>query len=377
MSVEIREVKTKRDFVKFVKFPLRMYRHHPQYVPDLYIDSIANLDADKNPMGKYSKFTKFLAFKDGKVVGRVAAIINEIANESWNHKQVRFGWIDFIDDKEVSRALIEAVIDFGKKYGMTEIAGPLGFTDLDNEGVVVEGFDVISSFMLKTNFPYYKDHFEALGMTKEVDWLEFKIYVPDEMPERFTRANKIIMERYNLHIRKITKREVRKENYGQKIFDLINIAYKDLYDYTKLPQEVIDNYIKTYLGLLDLNYVVLVENEKDELVGVGVTMPSLSHAVQKTHGYLFPFGWWHIVKSMYIKHEDALELLLIAAHPDYKNKGISALIMSEIHPRVKKGGFKWADSNGELESNASMQNAWNLFEKELVRRRRVYGMKIE
>lgn len=377
MSVEIREVKTKRDFVKFVKFPLRMYRHHPQYVPDLYIDSIANLDADKNPMGKYSKFTKFLAFKDGKVVGRVAAIINEIANESWNHKQVRFGWIDFIDDKEVSRALIEAVIDFGKKYGMTEIAGPLGFTDLDNEGVVVEGFDVISSFMLKTNFPYYKDHFESLGMTKEVDWLEFKIYVPDEMPERFTRANKIIMERYNLHIRKITKREVRKENYGQKIFDLINIAYKDLYDYTKLPQEVIDNYVKTYLGLLDMNYVVLVENEKDELVGVGITMPSLSRAVQKTHGYLFPFGWWHIVKSMYIKHEDALELLLIAAHPDYKNKGISALIMSEIHPRVKKGGFKWADSNGELESNASMQNAWNLFEKELVRRRRVYGMKIE
>ena len=228
MSVSIKTVETKADLKAFVKFPLELYKGCPYYVPNLYVDEMSTLDMAKNPMGKYCKSRKFLAYKDGKLAGRCIAIINEIANRDWNHAEVRFGWIDFIDDKEVSRALLESVIAFGKEYGMTQVSGPLGFTDFDSEGCVVEGFDDISSFMLKYNYSYYGEHFEALGMTKANDWLEYRIFMPTEVPEKVQRAAALVSERYNLHIRKITKREVKKEGYGQKIFDLVNRTYCQL-----------------------------------------------------------------------------------------------------------------------------------------------------
>lgn len=377
MSVTIKRVETRKELRAFVKFPLKLYKGCPYYVPNIFTDELTALDMSKNPMGKYAKAEKYLAYNEkGEIVGRVAAIINEIANRDWNHAEVRFGWIDFIDDKAVSRALLEAVIAFGKEHGMTQVSGPLGFTDFDNEGCVVEGFDDISSFMLKYNYPYYGEHFEALGLSKVNDWLEYRIYVPEKVPEKVTRAAAIVAERYGLHIRKITKRQVKSENYGQKIFDLVNRTYCELFDFTVLPPEVIDQYVKTYLGLLDLRYVTLVENADGKLVALAISMPSLAHAVQKGRGYLFPLGWWHLVKSMYIKHEEALELMLIAVDPEYRNMGVHAMLFNELIPSLIEGGFKYGESNAEMETNNKVQNLWNMYEREFKRRRRVFSKEI-
>ena len=376
MSVVIKTVESAKELREFVKFPLRLYKDCPYYVPNLYLDELTALNPSKNPMGKYSKSKKFLAYKDGKIVGRVMAIINEIANRNWNHAEVRFGWIDFIDDKEVSKALIEAVIAFGRENGMNQISGPLGFTDFDNEGCVVEGFDDISSFMLKYNYPYYGEHFEALGMGKVNDWMEYRIYVPDQVPEKIVRASALISERYGLKICKITKREVKKEKYGQKIFDLVNRTYCELFDFTVLPPEVIDSYVDTYLGLLDLKYVTLIEDKDGKLVALAVSMPSLAQAVHKCRGYLFPFGWWHVIKSMYLKHEEALELMLIAVDPEYRNRGVHAMLFNELIPAIKEGGFKYGESNAEMESNNKVQNLWNDYRREFKRRRRVFSKEI-
>ncbi len=376
MSVTIKTVETKQDLKTFVKFPLKLYKGCPYYVPGLYMDEMSALDPSKNPMSKYADSRLFLAYKDGVVAGRVAAIINHIANKDWEHAEVRFGWIDFIDDMEVSKALIDAVVAYGKEQGMKTVSGPLGFTDFDNEGCVVEGFDDISSYALHFNYEYYGKHFEALGMTKANDWLEYRIYVPDVVPEKVTRAAALVSERYNLHIRKITKRDVNKGGYGQKLFDLINRTYNALFDYTVLPQEVIDSYVKSYLGLLDLNYVTVVEDAQDNLVALAVTMPSIARAVHKANGYLFPFGWWHLIKSMYIKHEEALELLLIAVDPEYRNRGVHAMLFNEIIPNLIKGGFKYGESNAEMETNTSVQNIWNGYQKDFKRRRRVFTKEI-
>ena len=376
MSVVIKTVTSRKDLRRFIQFPLDLYKDCPYYVPGLYLDERAALDPARNPMSRYAKCALFLAYKDGRLAGRVAAIINEIANRDWNHQEVRFGWIDFVDDREVSRALLEAVIGFGKQYGMTQVSGPLGFTDFDNEGCVVEGFDDISSYALRYNYSYYSAHFEALGMTKANDWLEYRIFVPAQVPEKVTRASALIAERYNLHVRKITRRDVKKEKYGQKIFDLVNRTYCQLFDFTVLPPEVIDQYVDTYLGLLDLKYVTLVEDAAGKLIALAVTMPSVARAVQKSRGYLFPLGWWRLLKSMYFKHEEALELLLIAVDPEYHNRGVHALLFNEIIPNLIEGGFKYGESNAEMESNNSVQNIWNGYQKEFKRRRRVFSKTI-
>ena len=376
MSVTVRKVESAKELRVFVKFPLRLYKGCPYYVPNLYMDDISALDPEKNPMGKYSKSCKWLAYKDGKVVGRVMAIINEIANKDWKHEEVRFGWIDFIDDKEVSKALLEAVIAFGKEHGMTQVSGPLGFTDFDNEGCVVEGFDDISSFALKYNYPYYAEHFQALGLTKANDWLEYRIFVPEKVPEKVTRAAALVSERYGLKVKKITKKDVYKGGYGRKFFDLINRTYSGLYDYTVLPPEVIDKYVDTYLGLLDLKFLTLVEDKDGKLVALSVCMPSIARAVKKGNGYLFPLGWWYLLKSMFIKYEEALELLLIAVDPDYRNKGVIAILFNEIIPCLIDNGFKYGESNAEMETNNAVQNLWNDYRREFKRRRRVFSKPI-
>ncbi|MBP3202136.1 MAG: N-acetyltransferase [Bacteroidales bacterium] len=372
MSVTIKIVRSKKELKEFVKFPLKLYKDCPYYVPSLYMDEMSTLDAKKNPMARYAQFRLYLAYKNGALAGRVAAIVNTLANESWKHAEVRFGWMDFIDDREVSRALIEAVIAFGKEKGMTSISGPLGFTDFDNEGCVVEGFEDISSYALKYNYPYYAKHFEALGMTKANDWLEYRIFVPSEVPEKVSRTARLVSERYGLHLRKLKRRDLNKVQYGQKVFQLINASYKHLFDFTVLPPEVIDSYVDTYLGLLDLNFVTCVEDQEGKLIAVAVTMPSIARAVQKGRGYLFPFGWWHLIKSMYLKHEEALELLLIAVDPEYRNRGVHAILFNEIIPNLIKGGFRYGESNGEMETNTSVQNIWNIYQKEFKRRRRVF-----
>jgi len=376
MTVTIKKVASRRDLRKFIKFPFSLYKDNPYWVPALTGDEFDTFNKKKNAAFEYCEADCFLAYKDGKLAGRVAAIINEIANRDWNHAEVRFGWIDFIDDKEVSKALLEAVIGFGKKHGMTTVTGPLGFTDFDSEGCVIEGFEDISSFALKYNYPYYGEHFQALGFGKVNDWLEYRIYVPDKVPEKVSRAAQILQERYQLHIRKITKKEVKKGHYGQKIFDLVNRTYCELFDFTVLPEEVMDHYVNNFLGLLDFKYVTLVEDAGGKMVAVAVTMPSIARAVQKGRGYLFPIGWWHLVKSMYLKHEEALELMIIAVDPEYRNRGVHAILFNEIIPNLIEGGFKYGESNAEMETNNSIQNVWNLYEKEFKRRRRVFSKAI-
>ena len=376
MAVTIKQVQSRRDLRRFVKFPLELYKDCPYFVPSLFSDEMTALDPEKNPMGNYSLSARFLAYKDGKLAGRVAAIINRIANEHWKQAEVRFGWIDFIDDREVSQALIEAVIAFGKAHGMTRISGPLGFTDFDNEGCVIEGFDDISSYALKYNYPYYGTHFEALGFGKANDWLEYRVYVPAQVPEKVVRACGILKERYGVRLRKINKREVLHEHYGRKIFDLVNRTYCELFDYTVLPDEVIDQYVKTYLSLLDLKYVTLVEDKDGKLIALAVNMPSIAHAVQKGRGYLFPLGWWYLIRSMYLKHEEALEMMLIAVDPEWRNRGVHALLFNDLIPSLIEGGFKYGESNAEMETNNKVQNLWNLYEKEFKRRRRVFSKDI-
>jgi len=377
MNITIKKVQTRSDLKAFVGFPLELYKGCPYYVPSIFSDDMDTFTPSKNPAYKFSQTALFLAYKDDKIVGRVAAIINNKANQTWNHKEVRYGWFDFIDDKEVSKALIDAVIGFGKENGMETITGPLGFIDFDPEGMLVEGFDHISTAFLKHNYPYYKDHMEEMGFEKEIDWLEFKIYLPEVTPERYTRLSGIVAKRYNLHLRKITRREVfGKEKMGLKIINLINDTYSKLYNYTSLPDDLITKLVKSYLSFLDLKYIACVENENNELVGVGITMPSIARALQKCGGKIFPFGWWHVAKSMFIKREENFELLLIGIADAYKNKGVHAIIFNDIIPRAIAEGFKWAETNAELETNLNVQALWDCMDYEQTKRRRIYFKKI-
>lgn len=372
MSVTIKRVLDRNSLRKFIRFPEKIYRHNPYYVPALVFDETNTLDPSKNPGSAFCKSELYLAYKDDQLVGRVAAIVNEKANEQWDHKEVRFGWFDFIDDPEVSKALIDKVTDFGRKFGMDKIVGPLGFTDFDPEGMLVEGFDQEGTMPLIYNADYYPKHIEALGFRKDADWLEYRINIPNELPEKFNRIGEIIKERYNLHIRPLTKKYVRKNNYGQKVFDLINETYKDLYNFTIMPRDLADKYLGFYLSVLDLNFISVVENEKDELVAFGITMPSLTKALQKSRGKLFPFGWIPILRSMYLKHEEGVELLLIGVRPDYRNAGLTSLLFADMFAKLSKAGFKWAETNAELETNNAMQNSWSGFDYKQNKRRRSY-----
>ena len=372
MSVTVTRVQNKRSFKQFLHFPITLYKDMPAFVPPLIMDDEETLNPRKNPAYEFCDAAMYLAYKDGKLAGRVAAIVNRKANEAWHHDEVRFGWFDFIDDREVSKALLDAVVAFGKERGMTTILGPLGFTDFDPEGMLVEGFEYLSSMALHHNWPYYKDHMEALGYVKDVDWLEYRIYIGDSIPEKYTRVAKLVSERYDLHLRKITRREVRKSDVGYRLFDLINETYSSLYNFTVLPKKMVDKYVGFYLGVLDLKFVSLVEDKDGEIVGFGVVMPSITRALKKSKGRLFPFGWFHILKSMYWKYEENFEMLLIGVKPEYQKKGVNSIIFVDIMKRLLEGGFVYGESNAELESNLDIRSQWGDLEVKECKRRRVY-----
>ena len=372
MSVTISRVQTRRAFKEFLHFPLTLYKDMPAFVPPLIMDDRDTLDPKKNPAYEFCDAAMYLAYKDGKVAGRVAAIVYTKANAAWNHDEVRFGWFDFIDDREVSKALLDAVVDFGKERGMTTVLGPLGFTDFDPEGMLVEGFEYLSSMALHHNWPYYKDHLEALGYSKEVDWLEYRIYIGDTVPEKYTRVAKIVEERYGLHLRKTTRREVRTTDMGYRIFNLINETYATLYNFTVLPKKMIDKYVGFYLGIIDLKFVSLVEDKDGELVGFGVVMPSITRALKKCKGKLFPLGWYYILRSMYWKYEENFEMLLIGVKPEYQKKGVNSIIFVDLMKELIAGGFKYGESNAELESNMDIRSQWGDLEVKECKRRRVY-----
>lgn len=373
MSVEIKKVTTKSELKRFIRFNYEFYKDNPYSVPDLYDDMLNTFSPKKNAAFEFCEADYFLALRDGKIVGRVAAIINRRANEKWNRKTVRFGWIDFIDDMEVSTALIDTVKQWGKERGMTEIEGPLGFTDMDAEGMLVEGFDQLSTMATIYNYPYYSQHMERLGLSKSADWVEMKIYVPDAIPEKHRRISDIIAKRYNLHIRKLnSKKEVRQSGVAHDIFRLINDAYTPLFGYSRMTERQIDQYVKMYVPVLDLRMVSIVENEQNEIVAVGISMASLSRALQKAKGRLLPFGWYHLLKALMWKRPKVLDLLLVAVRPDYQGKGVNALLFTDLIPVYKELGFEYAESNPELEMNEKVQNQWQYFKTEQHKRRRCF-----
>ncbi len=377
MSVEIKEVQSRKELREFVNFPEKLYRHNPYYVPPLEFDQMDTLDQKKGAAQEFCDSKLYLAYKDGKLAGRVAAIVNRLANKQWNHKEVRFGWYDFIDDREVSKALMDKVEEFGRKYGMESVVGPLGFTDFDPEGLLVEGFDQLSTMALIYNYPYYVDHIDAMGFQKDADWIEYKIYVPKALPERVARMANIIEQRANVHITPLTRKLIREKDYAHKIFKIINDCYKDLYNFTVLPEKMADKYIGFYLKVLDLNYVSLVENERDEIVAFGITMPSIARALQRSRGKLFPFGWWYLAKSLFFKREEGVEMLLVGVNPDYQNSGVNTLVQADMFRKYTEAGVKWAETNAILETNIKNQGQFKEFDHECKKRRRSYIKKLD
>lgn len=373
MAITIKKVDTKKELKAFIRFNYELYKDNPYSVPDLYDDMLNTFSPKKNAAFEFCEADYFLAYKDGKPVGRVAAIINRRANETWNKKEARFGWIDFTDDGEVSKALLDTVEEWGRKRGMTSLVGPLGFTDMDAEGMLIEGFDQLSTMATTYNYPYYPQHMERLGFRKDADWVEFKLMVPEKMPDKYRRVAEIILRKYNLKIKKLKNRkEIREGNYGQKIFDLINEAYAPLYGYSQMTQGQIDQYVKTYLNLLDLRMVTLVEDEQKNLIAVGISMASLSRALQQAKGKLLPFGWYYLLKALFVKRPKVLDLLLVAVKPEYQSKGVNALLFYDLIPIYQQMGFEYGESNPELEENKKVQAQWDYLETVQHKRRRAF-----
>lgn len=375
-SIQIKRVETKKDLKRFIEFHYDLYKGDPYDVPNLYSDEVNTLSKNKNAAFDFCEAEYYLALKEGKIVGRVAAIINHKANEKWKKKDVRFGWIDFIDDIEVSRALFEAVEEYGRKKGMDDIVGPLGFTDMDPEGMLTWGFDKLGTMATIYNYEYYPQHMEKLGgWKKDNDYVEYYLVVPEKSPKKYTKIAEMVEKRYNLHVRKLTKKDIFQGGYGKKLFDLINLTYSDLYGFSELTDRQIDQYVKMYFPLADLDLVTVIEdgNKDNQLAGLGITIPSLSHALQKCRrGRLFPFGWWHLLRAIKFHKTDGVDLLLMGFLPEYRSKGANALLFADLIPRYVDYGFKWGETQVEMESNEGVQSQWEPLDPINHKKRRCY-----
>ena len=375
-SVQIKRVETKKDLKAFIECHYDLYEGNQYDAPNLYSDELNTLSKDKNAAFDFCEAEYFLALKEGKVVGRVAAIINNKANEKWDKKDVRFGWIDFIDDIEVSKALLKAVEDYGREKGMTSVVGPLGFTDMDPEGMLTWGFDQLGTMATIYNYDYYPKHMEKLGgWEKDNDYVEYRLDVPETAPEKYTKIAEMVEKRYNLHARKLTKKEIFEGGYGKKLFDLINVTYSHLYGFSELSERQIDQYVKMYFPLADLDLITVVEdgNKDNQLVGLAITIPSLTRALQKCHrGRLFPFGWWHLLRAIKFHKTEVVDLLLIGVLPEYRSKGANSLVFADLIPRYVKYGFKWGETHVEMETNESGQSQWGPLGPTMHKKRRCY-----
>lgn len=375
-SITIKKVETKEDLKAFIEFHYDLYEGNEYDVPNLYSDEVNTLSKEKNAAFDFCVANYYLAIRDNKVVGRVAAIINNKANEKWDQKRVRFGWIDFIEDKEVLEALLKAVEDFGKAHGMNEIVGPLGFTDMDPEGMLTWGFDQLGTMPTIYNYDYYPRLLESLsGYEVDNRYVEYKLFVPDTVPEKYAKIAEMIQNRYNLRIKKLTKKDVFEGGYGKKIFELINSTYKDLYGFSELSEKQIDQYINMYFPFADLSLITLVEDASadNKLVGIGITLPSLSEALQKCKkGRLFPFGWFHLLRAIKFHKTKIVDLLLIGVLPEYRMKGVNALIFADLIPRYQAYGFEWGETQVEMETNTNVQSQWETLNPVMHKRRNCY-----
>jgi GNAT superfamily N-acetyltransferase len=371
MSVEVKEVKTKKELRSFVKFNLRLYKDCPYHVPTLIDEEIITLSKDKNPAFEHCEAIYFLACREGEIVGRIAGIIVHRSNEIWNQKHARFGFVDFIDDAEVVDALFDAVTAWAKAKGMTALHGPLGFTDLDHEGMLIKGFDLPATMATIYNYAYYPEHMERIGFAKDQDWKEYKIYIPDRIPEKYLRIGNIVKEKYGLKIMKF-KRRREIWPYANKIFETLNEAYANLYGFTPLTEKQIKYYINMYIPMLRLDLITIIVRESDDAVaGFGISMPNLSAALRKGKGSLFPFGFIHLLKTLYSKPR-VVDLYLIGVLSEYRNKGVNALLFNNLIPEYIRLGTVYAESNPELETNSAVQAQWDYFKREHHKTRRAY-----
>ncbi|OAV72197.1 hypothetical protein Barb4_00130 [Bacteroidales bacterium Barb4] len=371
MSIEIKEVTEKKDLRHFVTFNIELYKNNPFHVPGLIDEELVTLNREKNPAFESCEAVYYLAYKDGRIAGRIAGMINRSSNEVWKQKYARFGFVDFIDDREVSDALFAAVEKWAKAKGMEAVVGPMGFTDMDHEGMLVEGFDQTGTMATIYNYPYYPEHVARLGYVKEQDWHEFKIYIPDGIPEKHLRIGEIVKKKYGLKIMKFTsKKELMP--YAQQVFETLNAAYAPLFGFAPLSQRQIDYYIGMYFPMLRLDLITLIVREDDnKVVGFGISLPNLSRGMQKAKGSLLPFGWFHLLKALKSKPR-VIDLYLMGILPEYQNKGVNALLFNDLIPIYRKLGVVYAESNPELETNNAVQAQWDYFKREHHKTRRAY-----
>lgn len=372
MAVEIHEITpTKSNLKKYTKFGIDLYKGNDYYVPPLIMDDVETLSPDKNPAFDYCKAKSWMAYRDGKPVGRITGIINTVVNERTGKRDLRFGFLDFIDDKEVVDALFDALAEWGRSQGLTSMVGPMGFSDMDHEGMLTEGFEELGTMATIYNYPYYPKHMERMGFHKDAEWVEYRMTVPDKIPEKMLRVAEIVKKKYGVRTIKYTSAKKIKEEYGMALFELINEAYDQLYGYSPLSQRQIEYYIDIYLPILRLENVCLIVDSNDKLIGVGISIPSMSRALQKGRGRLLPTGWIHLLKAMYM-HNDVVDLLLVAIKPEYQSKGVNALLFADLLPVYIKNGYRWAESNPELADNENVQLQWQYFERRQHRRRAAF-----
>jgi len=374
MTITIKEVTNRRLLREFVNFPFKLYRDNPYWVPTLRSDDLNTLRKDKNPAFAFCQAKYWLAYKDGKIAGRIAGIINPRYQERWGNAYARFGWIDFINDDQVSQSLLSKVEEWAQEQGMQAVHGPLGFTDMDPEAMLVKGFDEMGTLIGIYNYPYYQTHLEKAGYVKDTDWIEFEIKVPAGGVEKIKKLAEIVEERYHLHyLNAKNKKELLQ--YAQQLFELLEEAYQDLYGVTPLSQEQINTYIDQYLGLLSPEFIPIVLDESNKMVAFGIAMPSLSQALRKSRGRLFPFGFLHLLHALHKNNKG--DLCLIAIRKDFQGKGINSMLMTSLLDVFAKMGITSVESNPELEDNIHVQAQWKHFETRQHKRRRVFIKTLE
>lgn len=376
--IDVVKIGSKRELHDFIRVPYHIYEHCPQYVPDLESSICELFDPQKNPAFEFSHIQPFVAYSLGDdqsaktPVGRIVGIINRKANERWQTRHVRFALIEFVDDQEVSRALVDAVAQWGRSFGMDAIEGPMGITDFDKEGMLVEDFNLTGTMNTIYNPAYYPRHMEALGFRKAVDWLQVRIQVPQEVPARYARTAQYAREQIGLRVIKLTNSDIIKGGYGKKVFDLLNTAYHSIFGFSELSERQVNDFMDKYLKLIDKKLIPVVVNDQEEIVGVAITMGCLSHAMQKAKGRLWPIGWWHLLKAMKWQREESAEMLLVAVRPDYQGLGVNALFFDDLIPIYNQYGFRWAETGPQLEDNVRELSQWKPLNPEFVKRRRCF-----
>ena len=372
-QIIIKKVETKKDLADFVQFPNDLYRNNSNYVPPFTNDELNIWNPKENPALEYADAQQFLAFKNDKIVGRIAVMINHKEEKDLGIKKVRFGWLDFIDDQEVSKALIDEAIKYAKANNITKIEGPMGITNLDKAGMLTLGFDKLATMIGIYNEAYYPKHLENLGLVKEKEWVEFEIVFPDVLPEKVVKFNDLIKEKYKLKVLEFnSKKEILP--LVEPMFKLLDETYKGLSTYTPITDEQIKHYKEKYFGFIDKDYIICIEDENHNLVSFAITMPSYSRALQKANGKLFPFGWWHFLQAG--KKNDRANFYLIGIHPEFQRRGVTAIIFKEIFERFSKMGIKYTETNPELEENKSIQLLWQDYNPVNHKRRRTYSMEL-